>query len=222
MSKAICHTVTDWAATGAMLQGIGTLIGAIAVIAAAIIGANTFDKWKQQKIAERKRDQAEKILTATYRVRRQLSAVRSPMMWAHETDKAQKDLEERGEWQKAASDADRKSLAVAQAYYDRLNRTKGDQAALEECQPMARALFGEELEQAIEKLLHQFWTVKVYVDANHNDKNGADKAFREKIEGVIWEGYPTAGENEVDKTINEKVILIEKVCVPALRMEKDS
>ncbi|WP_155644876.1 hypothetical protein, partial [Erythrobacter donghaensis] len=65
---------------------------------------------------------------------------------------------------------------------------------------MARAFFGEELEKALEKLNQQFWTVKVYVDANHNDKAGTDANFRRKIESAIWEGYPNAEENEVDQT----------------------
>ncbi len=85
---------------------------------------------------------------------------------------------------------------------------------------MARAFFGEELEKALEKLNHQFWTVKVYVDANHNDKTGADADFRQKIEGTIWEGYPNAEENEVDQTIAAQVELIENTLVPVLRTAK--
>jgi hypothetical protein len=214
-----CVTTVDWAATGTMLQGIGTVVGALAVIGAAIIGSRTFDNWKRQKLAERHIEQAERILTATYKARRGLSHVRSPMMWAHETDAAEKQLKTNGEWEKTFPESERKSLATAQAYYNRLNSTQDYQRALEECQPMARAFFGEELEKAIEKLNHQFWTVKVYVDANHRDKTGADAEFRRKIESAIWEGYPKAEENEVDQIIAAQVKLIEDICVPVLRME---
>lgn len=85
---------------------------------------------------------------------------------------------------------------------------------------MARALFGEGLEKALEKLNGQFWTVQVYVDANYRDKNGADKEFRRKIESTIWSGYPSPEENEVDQNIAKLVKLIEDTCVPALRLEK--
>ena len=58
-------TTIDWAATGTMLSGIGTLVGALAVIGAAIIGSHTFENWKRQKLAERNFELAERILTAT-------------------------------------------------------------------------------------------------------------------------------------------------------------
>jgi hypothetical protein len=79
-----------------MLQGLGTMGGAIAVLAAAIIGSTTFKSWKRQKMAERKAEQAERILTVAYKVRRDLSHVRSPAMWNHETDAAEAELKERG------------------------------------------------------------------------------------------------------------------------------
>jgi hypothetical protein len=185
-----CVTTIDWAATGTMLQGIGTVIGALAVIGAAYIGSQTFDKWKCQKLAERHIEQAERILTATYKVRRDLAMVRSPAMWAYEMDAGEARLKELGQWDNiVGGDDERKRFRVTQAYYNRLASTRDDQLAVEECQPMARALFGEELEKALEKLNHQFHSVRVYVDANHNDKNGADVEFRRKIESTIWTGY---------------------------------
>lgn len=202
-----------------MLQGIGTVIGAIAVIAGAIIGSRTFNNWKRQKLAERHIEQAERILTATYKVRRGLSYVRSPMMWAHETAAAEEQLKANGEWEKAFGEQEQKSLAKTQAYYNRLNHTRDDQKALEECQPMARAFFGEKLENAIETLNRQFWSVQVYVDANHEDKTGADAEFRRKIQTTIWEGYPSPEENELDQIIALQVKLIEGICVPVLRLE---
>ncbi|EJL22850.1 Glycosyl hydrolases family 6 [Novosphingobium sp. AP12] len=215
-----CTTTIDWAATGAMLSGIGTVVGALAVIGAAFIGSRTFENWKRQKLTERHIEQAERILTATYKVRRGLSRVRSPAMWGNETDTAEEQLKASGAWEKTFPENERRSLATKQAYYNRINATGDDQRALEECQPMARAFFGEDLENALEKLNRQFWTVKVYVDANHSDKAGADADFRRKIESTIWEGYPNAQENEVDQIIAAQVKLIEDTLVPVLRTAK--
>lgn len=216
----ICIENIGWAATGTMLQGIGTVIGAIAVIVAAFIGANTFKGWRQQKLSERRIEQAERILTAAYRVRRDLSRVRSPMMHGHELADAEDSLKKNGEWDKiTGGDKERQRFTITQAYYNRLGRTRDNQLALEECQPMARALFGEQLEKALEKLNHQFWTVRVFVDANHHDRSGADQDFRRKIDTSIWEGYPSSEENEVDKTIAAQMNAIEDVCVPVLRLE---
>lgn len=217
-----CVTMIDWAATGTMLQGIGTVIGAVAVFVAAKIGANTFESWKQQKLAERRAEQAERILTATYNVRRALSLVRSPAMWAAEIQNAETRLKENGEWDNiVGGDNERHRFTQTQAYYIRIETTREVQLALTACQPMARALFGEELEKAIEKLIHQFWSVKVYVDANHSDRNGADTDFRKKIDSTIWEGYPSPEENEMDQIIAAQVKIIEDLCVPVLRMEDD-
>lgn len=208
----------DWSATGAMLQGIGTSLGAITVLAAAIIGSNTFKSWRRQKLSERRIEQAERILTATYRCRRALSRVRSPAMMGYELDDAEALLKEQGNWDRGIGENEKQRLAKTQAYYTRLNQTRDDQRALEECQPMARALFGEDLERAIEILNRQFWTVKVYVDAN-NDRHEADKSLRRKIDSTIYEGYPSTDENEIDQTIVAQVKIIEDRCVPILRLD---
>jgi len=211
---------TDWAATGAMLQGIGTIGGALAVIGAAWFGASTFKRWRQQKLSERRIEQAERILTATYKVRRQLSYVRSPAMWGNELAAAEEKLKENGQWEQAVGENEQRKLTTTQAYYTRIFAAKDDRQALDECLPMARALFGEELEQAMDKLNRVFWSVQVMVDANHRDKQHADNDFREKIESAIWEGYPSPEENELDQTIKEQVKAIEDICVPVLRLEK--
>lgn len=215
-------TTTDWAATGAMLQGLGTIGGALAVIGAAWFGASTFQRWRQQKLSERRIEQAERILTATYKVRRQLSFVRSPAMWNNELDAAEAKLKESDQWAKAGGDNERKKLTTAQAYYTRIYLAKDDRQALDECLPMARALFGERLEQALDKLNRQFWTVQVAVDAILRDREGLNQPFREKMDRVVWEG--SAGDddvNEVDETIKEQVKTIEDICVPVLRLESD-
>lgn len=217
-----CAITIDWAATGTMLQGIGTLVGALAVIVAAVIGSRTFDNWKRQKLAERHIDQAERILTATYKVRRDLAMVRSPAMWSYEMDAGEERLKELGQWDKInGGDDERRRFRITQAYYNRLASTRDDRLALEECQPMARALFGEKLEKALETLNHQFHSVRVYVDANHSDKDGADAEFRRKIDSTIWTGYPSAEENEMDQIITAQVKIIEDTCLPVLRLQSD-
>lgn len=210
----------DWSTTGDMLQGIGSILGPIAIVIVAWIGSNTFEGWRRQKLAERRIEQAERIVTATYKVRRGLSHVRNPAIWGHELQAAETSLKESGEWDKVVGgENERKKLATAQAYYNRLNRTRDDRRALEECQPMARALFGEALEKALEKLNHQFLTVQIYVDANYRDRTSADAKLRDKIDSAIYEGYPSPEANEVDQTIVEQVKTIEDICVPVLRLE---
>lgn len=204
-------------AVGTLLQGIGSIGSAFAIIAAAYFGATTITKWKAQKLEERKIEQAERILTATYNVRRSLGYLRSPAMWDYELRRAEEFLKEQGIWDGTLSDS-QKRLRTQRAYYDRLDASAEDRKRLDECQPMARALFGEELENALSQLNHQFHVVRVYVDAQANDDGRNNPEFSRKIERIIWEGYPDEDSNEVDRKIKAEVAAIEKECIPILRM----
>ncbi len=207
----------DWSATGTMLQGWGTLVGALAVIWAAKKGADTFDSWKRQKVAERKLDQAERILTATYKARRALAGVRGIMMWAHELKAAEDKLKEDLDQWNQQLEHRQKRLVTAQAYYNRLNRTKEEQDELFQCLPMARALFGEGLEKAIESLSRQFWIVEVDVESFVDDQ-GHDVDFTRKIRYGMYDIKPQ-GEwiNEVSQAIIDAVKEIEDTCLPSLQ-----
>lgn len=205
-----------------MLSGIGTLVGAITVLIAAAIGANTFKKWKQQKLAERKSDQAERILTAAYNVRRQLSAVRSRVISGWEFAEAEKELKNSGEWDKIfGGKAEQLRYTTAQVYYTRIYAAKEDRGNLYACQSMARAFFGEELEMAIEELDFQFRVVQIAVDANTQEPDPtdhADREFRRKNREIMAEGFPFP-HNDVDRVIATQIAIIERICLPRLMLE---
>ncbi len=213
--SGICGGVIDWGATGSMLQGVGTLIGAIAVVGGAYYAG---ELWKKQKIAERRFEIAERILTATYKGRSALSFVRSPMMWGHELSKAERKLEEDSAW--GLQENKRKErLITAQAYYNRLSLTKDEQLALEESLPMAKALFNEKLENALQTLRRQFWLVQVNVDS-HIDDGGHNPDFTKKIRRGMYDVALRDGEkNEITEAISESVRIIEDICVPALKLQ---
>jgi hypothetical protein len=199
-----------------MLQGLGTVVGAGAVIIAAKIGADTFQTWTRQKLAERRIEQAERILTAAYNARRALSYVRGMMVWAHELHAAEEKLKEDQKWATLTKDR-QKRLTMAQALFNRLNKTSDDQSALSQCLPMARALFGEGLEAVLEKLAQQFWMVQVDVEA-YVDDEGHDKNFSAKIRRGMYDIQPHNGEvNEISTSIAEAVAEIEATCLPILR-----
>lgn len=125
-----------------MLQGFGTWAGVVAVVWGALVAAKA---WKDQKRAERRLAMAEQILTATHKGRRALSYVRGIMMFGHELAEAESKLQQDDAWA-SQSDIRKKRLITAQAFYNRLNHTRDEMAALDDCLPMARALFSEELE----------------------------------------------------------------------------
>lgn len=210
----ICSEAVSWQATGAMLSGIGAIGAAGAVVWAANKAANTFDIWKRQKVESRKFEQAERILTATYRASKALGYVRGRMIWQHELDAAREKLETSPEW--AAIPADRRSRREsAEAQVRRIVRTADDQKALIECLPMAKALFSDELEEAITELHHQFWIIQTYLEAYVDDR-GENQEFTTKIRAAIWSSGDDAND-EVSTAVNESIATIENLCLPVLR-----
>jgi hypothetical protein len=210
-------TATEWTALGDVLSGTGTVIGALAVIGAAVLASNTFDGWRKQTLSQRRIEQAERILTATYKVRRSLSHVRNPMLWAFEQQKAEDYLREKGEL--PGDETSKRKMITSQLYFTRINAVLDDRKLLDECQPMARALFGEELELAMDALNRQFQRISAAVQAQSRFEENTDREFRESIEATLWEGYPAPEKNELDREIAERVATIEKHCVPVLRLE---
>lgn len=221
MPISICGAAISWTATGTMLQGWGTLIGAVAVFAAACIGANTFNSWKRQKITERHIEQAERVLTAVYKARRALNRVRSPFMSAQELSVANDELSSDANWEWHTSDRQAR-LRTAKGYYNRIANTEAERALLDECLPMSRALFGAEVESAIEAILQQFWSVKVYADA-YIDDNGSDVAFSRKISMALYglSSTPDSGD-EITDAVHAAINTVERVCLPVLRLEEPS
>ncbi len=197
---------------------MGTIIGALAVIVAAWLGSRTFEGWRRQTLSQRRIEQAERILTATYTVRRGLARVRSPFLWGYEMRAAENYLKEKD---KLPGDGHGNSKAsTAQVYFTRLNAELDNRRLLEECLPMARALFGEKLEAAMEKLNSQFQSVYAAANAQYDFHENTDRAFRAKIEAVLWAGSPRAEENQMDQEIAGLVTVIEGVCLPVLRLER--
>lgn len=210
MSNAI-----DWTATGSMLQGIGTNVGSLAVLAAALIGANTFKGWRKQQFAARRAQEAEEILRATYKARDALAQIRSPLISGYELDRAEETLGKNERWEGELK-AKQARMRTTQAYYNRLSHHESEMEALDAVLPMARALFGEELESAVRKLRHQFWIVQIDAES-YIDDNGSDQDFTKKIRKGMYRIFDD--ENEVTIAINGSVQIIESTCLPVLRLE---
>jgi hypothetical protein len=212
--KETVWTATEWTALGAVLSGTGTVIGALAVIGAAIFASNTFDGWRRQKLSERHIEQAERILTAAYKARRALGYVRSPMILAHELHTAEEQLEKQDD---SAASSKKQKLIIRQAYYNRLTAVLDERRAVEECLPMARALFGEQVEKALELLNRQFHMVSIAVDSNSDDVN--DRDFARKIREDLSSSSGSDRPNKMNVLIEEQVKLIEDALFPVLRLE---
>ncbi|WP_144243982.1 hypothetical protein [Sphingopyxis sp. MWB1] len=219
MSINIFGPPFDWAATGSMVQGVATLVGAIAVLGAAKMGADTFEAWRRQKVTERHIEQAERILTAAYKARRALKYVRSPLVDGWELAAAEEHFKDNhgADWENRAGE-NQQRLKTVRALQNRLIKTADEWSELNEVLPAARALFGPDLEDAVEKLARQFIDVNIMLEA-HMDDRGADPDYTREVKAAIYDVAPHGSVNAVTAVINEAVAEIETICLPTIRLE---
>lgn len=219
--NTVCGLPVDWAATGTMLQGVGTFAGVAAVVIGAKIGANA---WKEQKQLEHRMEMAKQITTATYNGRRALGRIRAAMTHGFEEAAATATLQEDKDAWDWLTEAQKKRHVTSQVYLNRINQTNDQQLALDDCLPMARAVFGGELEKAVEKLRHQFWTIYTYAQANADFDETTDPTnLGREIRCALYDFPPREGErSKVTDAITESVAIIERYCNPAFKLEAAS
>lgn len=113
---ADCPVAIDWSGTGSMLQALGTFAGVGAIIFATFHATHT---WKSQKRAERRLENAERILTATYKARRALGFIRGAIVLSGELLAAEDKFKQQSGWGAQTKDR-RDRLILAQAIMDRI------------------------------------------------------------------------------------------------------
>ena len=216
MGLAICSATIDWAATGTMLQGIGTLAGACAVAWAANKGADTFDAWRTQKLTERKMDQAEKILTATHDAREALQLVRREIIYGYEKHEAEKILQEMNGWQEMPTEA-RNFLTLQMIYQTRLQNKSNEFSKLNKIRTMSHALFGSALDAAISHIL-MIYECLINKAGAYNE--GLSAEVRKQVYEAMFAVKTQDGQvNEVTAAIEAAVATIERTCLRVLRLE---
>ncbi|WP_447908859.1 hypothetical protein [Brevundimonas bullata] len=208
----------DWSATGSMLSGIGTLVGAGAVVWAANKAADTFEGWKKQKIAERHIEQAERILTAAYEANDAINYARGRFIHSWEIDEAQKQEEKHSGWL-TFLEAKQRRVSIARARLNRLRNCKDEQEALRVCRPIAKALWGEDLHKSLTDFHHQFWILETYIQAYAGDEDGTDPNFTKKISQAIASSTDDRDDEISAATIN-CIKNIENTLLPVLRPAK--
>lgn len=225
----------DWSATGSMLSGIGTLFSSLAVIYAARKGVNTFSQWRRQKSEERRISAAEDILTLCYKLKRAFEHIRSPGLLSPEIERTRQILRESGG---LTDETDEELFAMRVTAQATISRTLDHQAkfeALLDIMPIAKAIFGED----IESNLNVFWRQRglVVVAANGyaqsyferhewelgDDERAAQAQARwDRYETTIWEGGGADGRDAVKEAIDGAVAKLEQKLLPIIRNEPAS
>lgn len=206
--------ITAW---GVALQGAGTVLGALAVFGAGVYGASTYKRWRRQKIAERKFEFAERIAVAAYNTKRQLSYIRQPMLSHYEIEAAEQRLKAANVPLPAQASSWRTFVTI-EVYAHRMEQARESLLDLHACIPVARALFGQELEKALEGLGTQFNLIRTMLDIKLSYNPATDDSgFAQKMHATLTTGFEIEGSNEMDKVIATHFDVVERICLPILR-----
>ncbi len=225
------YETIDWAATGSMLAGVGTLLGAGAVIYAARKGSDTFRQWRRQKSEERRIVLAEQILTTAYRVRRAIDAIRSPVLWRAEKDEVIVGLIDDGVIKESTEQEHREWLGTAGAAFARAKSSQPVWDGLTDLLPTAKAIFGDEIENGLEGLWRERNKVLAaaqrhadfYRKRDPANLEEAEKLWEQKdaIEAVIWAGGGRDGVDAVAEAVNALIAGLEADLLPIIRADTD-
>jgi hypothetical protein len=202
----------DWAASGEWFQGWATIIGAGAVIYAAHKAVNIFHVWRRQKIEEMRIERAERILTAAYRAKFALILTRRTIA-AREHAAEHANLMENDAHYASLDEADQFWPRAAQIVLSRYDQHRADFEEVDACRWLARAHFGEELEDSVAK----FWSVPELVriaaeELLHHDPDARLEDAQERLlRRPNWDAY--------SELHDEAIVEIERICGNIIRTE---
>lgn len=198
-----------------MLQGLGTLAGAFAVLIAALIGGSTFRSWRRQQIMQRQIPLAERILIAAFEARERLQEVRSPLISGNEQDIARNSILNNG-LDISKFDEKRKSkVVIAQVYHERLNKHSDFWIDLQSCKASAYAYFGLETVNDIDKILFSVSSVRTAAESTADDDE-SNAEFSKYLRQTLSFSRIGGDVDQLGKEVEEAVISIENRLKPIL------
>lgn len=222
MFDFICTTTSCWEATGAMMSGWAAVGGVAAVLFAAHKAADTFKQYRRQRQEDRRIEAAERILTIAYSLKRKLQGVRSPMAFGGETEEAIEQLRE-ADWYMILDDAEKRRAQTGQVILRRLQRQKDDWEEIFVAMPMARALFGQKIEEALQNIFRQARAVQIAASMYRDGHDGGGHdggALRREFEATFWEGGGAPGDSDkVAEAVEEAIAALEAQLLPVIRAD---
>jgi len=110
-----------------------------------------------------------------------------------------------------------KKLRHTQVYYTRMNSVKSEIDAIYTVSPIARAYFGKNVYDALEKILHQRRLILISADALGHD-DGMDKSHTRAIQADLSRAV---GDDDLGKLVDDQIVFIEKMLLPILRTPEE-
>lgn len=206
----------DWSATGAMLQGIGTIIGAGAVIIAALVGGTTFRAWRRQQLVQKHMTLAEQIMTLVFNAKEAIEGVRSPMKLQYELEEARKTLESSEPAFTTLPEKRRSRMISAQVSWDRINSYNDIWKGLRDARAPAYAFFGKDITDQIDRILTLVRNIRIDAEAYAED-DGADVEFQRKLRRSLTSSRSKGAADEITVELSSASDNIEAKLKPLLQ-----
>ena len=197
------ETVSPWAFGWTQLL---TIIGMAITLFIAIGGFRTFDRWKREKLEERKMEVAFDMLAVAYEAKFVFDHIRRPTSFSYEWADMPEDISE--------TEDQRKSRGEFYAILKRINLNKDYFERVWKLQPRCMAMFGASVEE-IFLLLHRARREVEVAAQMFASKMHLSDDMRAKLEHDVWEmGEPAA--DRVGKKLADFRTRTEGLCKPII------
>src|SRR6266567_2276120 len=198
-----------------------TLLGLVLTGLIAWGGFRSFDRWKREKLEERRIEIAFDLLSIAYESKYVFDNIRTPMSFSYEwEDMPKQPGETDDEWRRRGPYyAARKRVIAAKPFFDRLFQI----------QPKCMAMFGTQVEDTFMLLHKARREIEVASDmlaSKVTDEAGPQRdrndEFWEQCRRNIWEhGDFDKGKDKVKFKLTQFRVDVEKLCRPIIDREFD-
>jgi hypothetical protein len=186
-----------------------TLIGFGITIIIAIGGFRTFDRWRREKLEERKIELAFELMALAYESKFVFEAIRSPASFGHEWQ----DMEKR----EGESQADWDARGPYYATLKRINNNKDFFERIFKAQPKFMAVFGEQAERVFLQLHKARREIEVSAQML-GWREGFNFEQQEKMRRDIWD-HEDLENDKVGQKLLQFRRSIEGLCGPVIDRE---
>lgn len=186
-----------------------TTLGLLTTFGIAALGFRTFDKWKREKIEERRIDIALEALALAYEAGPVFESIRNPMSFE-------------GEWSELMSINDPEKRRAAEPFFGTLKRLEYHRDYFERSrsiQPRFMAVFGKDAKDIFQNLYQARSHIEVSArrlmqSALKGELYGDTlrQQYRERLENDVWDADQER--DRIGPKIRDFVAGVEKHCLP--------
>lgn len=187
-----------------------TLIGFVVTICIAIGGFRTFNRWKREKIEEKRIDMALEVLSIAYEAKYVFSGIRSPMSYPAEWADMPKEI---------GNEEVRNRVGPFFAILKRIEHNKEFFDRVWKAQPKFMAMFGRDAEEVFVNLHKARRSIEVSAGMLIGMRRDVerDAALTQRMEADIWDVHLKPEDDKVGPQIAAFVRGIEDKCLPVVQ-----